>query len=191
MVCSPLLDQGRHPAQLPRRRWHPQEALIVVGVATETAAAAPAAAGEDSSRTCCCSGSASPTHPPSTPHRRDPLAPPSVDSPAPRSSWAGPRELGASAPTPRDAAKELRRRTASASSGQASHFHPALGHRSRQRGPFHATPPMPIRRRRIQARRLLRPAVQSCTCLLLYVLASSRCLILYSFLCGTYGIYKK
>ena len=184
MVCSPLLDQGRHPVQLPRRRWHPQEALIVVGVATETAAAAPAAAGEDSSRTCCCSGSASPTHPPSTPHRRDPLAPPSVDSPAPRCSCAGPREPGARAPTPRDAAKELRRRTASASSGQASPFHPAPG-------PLHATSPMPIRRRRIQARRLLRPAVQSCTCLLLYVLASSRCLILYSFLCGTYGIYKK
>jgi hypothetical protein len=40
----------------------------------ETAAAA---------RTCCCSGSASPTYPPSTPLRRDPLAPPSVDSPAP------------------------------------------------------------------------------------------------------------
>jgi len=183
MVCSPLLDQGRHPAQLPGRRWHPQKALIVVGVATETAAA-----GEDSSRTCCCSGSASPTHPPSTPHRRYPLAPPSVDSPAPRCSCAGPREPGARAPTPRDAAKELRRRTASASSGQASHFHPAPGPRSRERGPLHATSPMPIRRRRIQARRLLRPA--DCSSIM-YVLASSRCLILYSFLCGTYGIYKK
>ncbi|CAO2181123.1 unnamed protein product, partial [Urochloa humidicola] len=51
---------------------------------------------------------------------------------------------------------EIRRRTESASSGLCRDTGAGM------REPLHTTPPRPIRRRGIQARRLLRPALQSC-----------------------------
>ncbi|CAO2178837.1 unnamed protein product, partial [Urochloa humidicola] len=108
-------------------------------------------------------------HPPSNPLRPDPLAPPS-NSPTPRSGKrqaTGAGSLGSYSggarrpPTP--AGAEPRD---PATHGVRLLLRPASGYGSREREPLHATQPRPIRRRGIQARRLLRPALQSYTCLL-------------------------